>query len=165
MKKEFSIILSHIRLQKQHSSLMYWLKICKAWVRSQLRWAWNWLKLKVTSSNVLRIIIHWLSARRDVGLTQGSLIPKEHSLYRALKRSILQHKLYLDLGKTKQPLPVITSSHLNFRYLEASANSQTQNLKIDLRHTWLNTAVQLVGENLVRQKNSPGTCIPFDIRF
>ena len=58
---------------------MYWLKICKAWVRSQLRWAWNWLKLKVTSSNVLRIIIHWLSARRDVGLTQGSLIPKEHS--------------------------------------------------------------------------------------
>ena len=84
---------SYIRLQKQYSSLMYWLKICKAWVRSQLRWAWNWLKLNVTSSNVLRIIIHWLSARRDVGLTQGSLIPKEHSLYRALKHSIRQHKL------------------------------------------------------------------------
>ena len=96
-KKQFSILLSHIRLQKQHSSLMYWLKICKAWVRSQLRWAWNWLKLKVTSSNVLRIIIHWLSARRNVGLTQGSLIPKEHSLFRALKHSIRQHKLELEL--------------------------------------------------------------------
>ena len=122
VKKEFSIFLSHIRLQKQHSSLMYWLKICKAWVRSQLRWAWNWLKLKVTSSNVLRIIIHWLSARRDVGLTQGSLTPKEHSLYRALKHSIHQHKLDLNLSKTKQPLPVIINSHLNFWYLTASAN-------------------------------------------
>ena len=126
VKKEFSIFLSHIRLQKQHSSLMYWFKICKAWVRSQLRsqlrWAWNWLKLKVTSSNVLRIIIHWLSARRDVGLTQGSLTPKEHSLYRALKHSIRQHKLDLNLSKTKQPLPIITNSHLNFRYLTASAN-------------------------------------------
>ena len=30
------------------NSLMYWLKRCKAWVRSQLRWAWNWLKLNVT---------------------------------------------------------------------------------------------------------------------
>ena len=96
---------------------MYWLKICKVWVRSQLRWAWNWLKLNVTSSNVLRIIIHWLSARRDVGLTQGSLIPEEHSLYRALKHSIRQHKLDLNLSKTKQPLPIITNSHLNFRYL------------------------------------------------
>ena len=27
---------SYISLQKQHSSLMYWLKICEAWVRSQL---------------------------------------------------------------------------------------------------------------------------------
>ena len=142
---------------------MYWLKIWKAFVRSQLRCAWNWLKLNVPSSNVLRIIIHWLSARRDVGLTQGSLIPKEHSLYRALKHSILQHKLDLNLGKTKQPLPIITNSPLNFRYLEASANLQTQNLKIDLRHTWLNTAVQLVGKNLVHQKNSLGTCIPFNI--
>ena len=97
VKKEFSIFLSHIRLQKQHSSLMYWLKICKAWVRSQLRWAWNWLKLNVTSSNVLRIIIHWLLARRDVGLTQRILIPKKHSLYRALKHSIRQHKLDLIL--------------------------------------------------------------------
>ena len=122
LKKQFSIFLSHIRLQKQHSSLMYWLKICKAWVRSQLRWAWNWLKLKVTSSNVLRIIIHWLSARRDVGLTQGSLTPKEHSLYRALKHSIRRHKLDLNLSKTKQPLPIITNCHLNFRYLTASAN-------------------------------------------
>ena len=144
---------------------MYWLKICKAWVRSQLRWAWNWLKLNVTSSNVLRIIIHWLSARRDVGLTQGSLTPKEHSLYRALKHSIRQHKLDLNLSKTKQPLPIITNSHFNFRYLTASANLQTQNLKIDLRHTWLNTALQLVGKNLVRQKNLLRTCIPFDIRF
>ena len=110
VKKEFSIFLSHIRLQNQHGSLMYWLKICKAWVRSQLRWAWNWLKLKVTSSNVLRIIIHWLSARRDVGLTQGSLTPKEHSLYRALKHSIRQHKLDLNLSKTKQFLPIITNS-------------------------------------------------------
>ena len=40
-----------------------------------------------------------------------------------------------------------------------------KNLKIDLRHTWLNTALQLVGKNLVRQKNSLETCIPFDIRF
>ena len=122
LKKQFSIFLSHIRLQKQHSSLMYWLKICKAWVRSQLRWAWNWLKLNVTRSNVLRIIIHWLSARRDVRLTQGSLIPKEHSVYRALKHSIRQHKLDLNFGKTKQPPPIITNSHFNFRYLTASAN-------------------------------------------
>ena len=90
------IIFFNIRLQKQHDSRTYWLKICKAWVRRQLRWAWNWLKLNVTSSNVLRIIIHWLSARRDVGLTQGSLTPKEHSLYRALKHSIHQHKLDLN---------------------------------------------------------------------
>ena len=33
------------------------------------------------------------SAHRDVGLTQGSLIPKEQSLYRALKHNIRQHKL------------------------------------------------------------------------
>ena len=122
VKGEFSIFLSHIRLQKQHSSLMCWLKICKAWVRNQLRWAWNWLKLNVTSSNVLRLIIYWLSARSDVGLTQGSLIPREHSLYRALKHSIRQHKLGLNLRKTKQPLPIITNSHLNFWYLTASAN-------------------------------------------
>ena len=144
---------------------MYWLKIWKAWVRRQLRWAWNWLKLYVTSSNVLRIIILWLSARRDVGLTQGSLIPKKHSLYRALKHSIRQHKLDLNLSKTKQPLLIITNSHLNFRYLTASANLYTQNLKIDLRHTWLNIAPQLGEKNLVRQKNSLGTCIPFDTRF
>ena len=122
VKKEFCIFLTNIRLQKQHGSLMYWLKICKAWVRSQLRWAWNWLKLNVTSSNVLRIIFHWLSARRDVGLTQGSLIQKDHSLYWALKHSIRQHKLDLNLSKTKQPLPIITNSHLNFRYLTASTN-------------------------------------------
>ena len=120
LKKEFSIFLIHIRLQKQHSSLMYWLKISKAWVRK--RWLWNLLKLNVTSSNVLMIIIHWLSARRDVGLTQGSLIPKEHSLYRALKHSIRQHKLDLNLSKTKQPLPITTNSHLNVRYPTASAN-------------------------------------------
>ena len=164
MKKELSISLSHIRLQKQHSVLMYWLKICKAWVSSQLRWAWNWLKLNVMSSNVLRIIVHWLSARRDVGLTQGSLIPDEHSLYRALKHSIRQQKLELNLSKTKQPLPII-NSHLNFQYLTASANLLTQNLKIDLRYAWLNTAVQLMGKNLVRQKNSLAICIPFDIKF
>ena len=50
------LYFSYIRLQKQYSSLMYWLKTCKAWVRSQLRGARNWLKLNVTSSNVLRII-------------------------------------------------------------------------------------------------------------
>ena len=122
LEKQFSIFLSHIRLQKQHSSLMYWLKICKAWVRSQLRWAWNWLKLKVKSSNVLRIIIHWLSARRDVGLKQGSLTPNEHSLYRVLKHSITNTNLTCTLSKTKQPLPIITNSHSNFRYLTASAN-------------------------------------------
>ena len=33
---------------------------------------------------------------QDVGLTQGSLTPKEHSLYRALKHSIRQHKLDLN---------------------------------------------------------------------
>ena len=104
--------IGHIRVQKQHSSSMYWLKICKAWVGSQLRWAWNWLKLNVTSSKVLRIIIHWLLARRDVGLTQRSLISKEHSLHRALKHSICQHKLDLNLSKTKQPLPIITQLSL-----------------------------------------------------
>ena len=123
LRNQFSIFLSHIRLQKQHSSLMNWLKICKTWVRSQLRWAWNWLKLKVTSSNVLRIIIHWLSVRRDVGLTQGSLTPKEHSLYRALNCTASANtNLTWTLSKTKQPLPIITNSHLNFRYLTASAN-------------------------------------------
>ena len=146
------LYFSYIRLEKQHSSLMYWLKICKAWVRSQLRWAWNWLKLNVTSSNVLRIIIHWLSARRDVRLTQGRLIPKKH-------------KLDLNLRKTKQPLPIITNSHMKFRYLTASATLETQNLKIDLCHTWLNTALQLIGKNLVHQKNSLETCTLFDIRF
>ena len=58
MKKEFSFFFCfffYIRLQKQHNSLMYWLKVCKAWVRSQLRWAWSCLKLYVTSSNVFRI--------------------------------------------------------------------------------------------------------------
>ena len=91
VKKEFSIFFFFTSCFKNSlNSLMYWLKICKAWVRSQLRWAWNWLKLNVTSSNVLRLIIHWLSARSDVGLTQGSLIPREHSLYRALKHSIRQ---------------------------------------------------------------------------
>ena len=72
---------SYIRLQKLHSSLMHWLKICKAWVRSQLRWAWIWPNFNVMSSNVLRIIIHWLSARGDVGLTQGRLIPKKHTQF------------------------------------------------------------------------------------
>ena len=37
-----------------------------------------------------------LSVRRDVGLTQGSLTPKEHSLFRALKHTIHQHKLDLN---------------------------------------------------------------------
>ena len=104
---------------------MYWLKICKAWVRSQLRWAWNWLKLNVTSSNVLRIIIHWLSARRDVGLTQGSLIPEEHSLYRALKHSICQHKLNLNLSKTKQPLPIIAETSRKVTNLHAQSCPET----------------------------------------
>ena len=99
---------------------MYWLKICKAWVRSQIRWAWNWLKLNITSSNVLRIIIiiHWLPARRDIGLTQGSLIPGEHSPYRALKHSTRQQELNLNLSQTKQPPPIITNSHLNVRRRE-----------------------------------------------
>ena len=39
-------------------------------------------------------------ARRDVGLTQGSLILKEHGLYRALKHIIRRHKLDLNLSKT-----------------------------------------------------------------
>ena len=52
-----------------------------------------------------------------------------------------------------------------FSTASANTNLQTQNLKIDLRHTLLNIAFQLVGKTLVRQKNSLGTCIPFDIRF
>ena len=92
-------------------------KICKAWVRSQLRGAWNWLKHNVTRSNVMRIIIPWLSARREVGLTQGSLIPKEHSLYRALKHSIRQHKLDLNSSKTT-----------------ASANSNKTSLKLQISY-------------------------------
>ena len=79
------------------------------------------MELAVTSSNVLKIIIHRLSARRDVELTQGSLIPEEHSLCRALKHSIRRHK-NLNLSKTKQPLPIITNCHLKFRDLTASAN-------------------------------------------
>ena len=47
-------------------------------------------------------------------------LQKQHSS--ALKHSIHQHKLDLNLGNTKQPLPIITNSHLNFRYLTASAN-------------------------------------------
>ena len=112
---------SYMRLQKQHSSLMYWLKICKGWIRSQLRWAWNWLKLNVPSSNVLRIIILWM-IWQGCRINTRNLIPEEHSLYRALKHSIRKHKLDLNLSKTKQPLPIITNSHLNFRYLTASAN-------------------------------------------
>ena len=98
---------------------MYWLKICKAWVRSQLRWEWNCLKLNVTSLNVLRIIIHWLSASRDVRLTQGSLITKENSLYRALKHCICQHKLDLNLSKTKQPLitKCLCTAFCNFKFI------------------------------------------------
>ena len=42
-----------------------------------------------------------ISKQLDVGLTQGSLIPKEHSLYRALKHSVRQRKLDLHLSKTK----------------------------------------------------------------
>ena len=40
--------------------------------------------------------------------TQGCWINtrKLHSLYRALKHSIRQHKLDLNLSKTKQPLPI-----------------------------------------------------------
>ena len=63
-----------------------------------------------------------LTISTDVGLTQGSLIPKEHSLYRALKHSICQHKLDLNLSKIKQPLLITTNSHLKVRYLTASAN-------------------------------------------
>ena len=47
---------------------------------------------------------------------------KFNTKFRALKHSIRQHKLDLNLSKTKQPLPIITNSHLNFRYLTASAN-------------------------------------------
>ena len=41
-------------------------------------------------------IVGITAARRGVGLTQGSLTPKEHSLYRALKHNIRQHKLDLN---------------------------------------------------------------------
>ena len=147
-------LFSYIRLQKQHRSLMYWLKICNAWVRSQLRWAWNWLKLTVTSSNVLRIIIHWLSAHSDVGLTQGSLIPREHSLYRALKHSICQHKL--DLSKTKQRLPIITNSHLNFRYLKIPkiSPSMYKPLELSRQKTVVKTPLQIAPKYKVKQSKN-----------
>ena len=50
----------------------------------------------------MRIIFHWLPAPSDVGLTRGSLIPEERSLYRALKNSIRQHRLDLNLSKKKK---------------------------------------------------------------
>ena len=40
---------------------------------------------------------------------------KKHSLYRALKHSTSQHKLDLNLSKTKQPQPITTNSYVNFR--------------------------------------------------
>ena len=55
-------------------------------------------------------------------INRRKFIPKEHNLYRALKHNIRQHKLDLNLSQTKQPLPIITNSHLNFRYVTASAN-------------------------------------------
>ena len=47
---------------------------------------------------------------------------------------------------------MITNSHLNFRYLTASANLQTHNLKIDPPHTLLNTAVKHVEKKLSSSK-------------
>ena len=164
-KRILFFFLVTFRLKKHHSNLMYWLKICKAWVRSQLCCARNWLKLNVPSSNVLRIITHWLSARRDVGLTQGSLIPEEHSLYRALKHSIRQHKLDLNLSKTKHPLPIITNSKIELQIsygVRQLVNTEHEN-RPSSHLTKHNSPAR--GKNLVRQKNSLGTCILFEIRF
>ena len=47
MKKEFSTLSIYTGLQKEHNSLIYWLKMCTTWVRSQLPWAWNWLNVFV----------------------------------------------------------------------------------------------------------------------
>ena len=63
-----------------------------------------------------------ISTQARINTKKFMVIPKEHSLYRALKHNILQHKLDLNLSKTKQSLPIITNSYLNFRYLTASAN-------------------------------------------
>ena len=124
VKKEFSIFFFTSCFKNSLNSLMYWLKICKAWVRSQLRWAWNWLKLNVTYEFECFEDNHSLtiSTQARINTKKFIVIPKEHSLYRALKHNILQHKLDLNLIKTKQPLPIITNYHLNFRYLTASVN-------------------------------------------
>ena len=63
-----------------------------------------------------------ISTQARINTKKFIVKPKEHSLYRALKHNMLQHKLDLNLSKTKQPLPIITNSHLNFRYLTASVN-------------------------------------------
>ena len=91
------------------------------------------MELAVTSSNVLRIIIHWLSARSNVGLTQGSLIPKEDSLFRALNHSIRQNKLDLNLSTTKQLLPIITNSHLDCKTIGLFSKSLKKLVKRGVR--------------------------------
>ena len=57
---------------------------------------------------------------RGCWINTTSLIPKEHSLYRALKHSIRQHKLDLNSSKTK-----------------ASANSNKISLKLQISYDFL----------------------------
>ena len=54
-------------------------------------------KFKCFEDNLL--FTDYEHAGQDVGLTQGSLIPKEHSLYRVLKHSVRQHKRDLNFKK------------------------------------------------------------------
>ena len=62
------------------------------------------------------------SYRRCVKVVIGIIIPRLALLLVLFGKVGRQHKLDLNLSKTKQPLPIITNSHLNFRYLTASAN-------------------------------------------
>ena len=96
---------------------------------------------------------------QDVGLTQGSLIPKEHSLCRALKHIIRQHKLDLNLSKTKQHLSIIKKLSLELQKsygLRQLVNTELGN-RPSSHLTKHNTPALGKIVNLVRQNNSLGT--------
>ena len=80
---------------------------------------------------------------------------------------IRQHKLDLNLSTD-----VLLASANNNKTLTWTSDilcgfRQLVNTELENRPSshLLNTALQLVRKNLVRQKNSLGTCIPFGIRF
>ena len=56
------------------------------------------MELAVTSSNVLRIIIHWLSTRRNVGLTQGSFNTKGTWPFQSFKTQHPPTQTWLELS-------------------------------------------------------------------